>query len=102
MSRYLSIMVHTNIIYVFDLVFFNMNSSVFISRKKYAESVDTILHMSINRNNEISLPVDRVIFDESLHRAFFCFFYIQSEILSYQIENIGVGIGQITHEINRI
>ena len=79
-----------------------MNSSLFFTRKKYAESVDTILHMSINRNNEISLPVDRVIFDESLHRAFFCFFYIQSEILSYQIENIGVGIGQITHEINRI
>lgn len=79
MSRYLSIMVHTNIIYVFDsriiyLVFFNMNSSLFFTRKKYAESVDTILHMSINRNNEISLPVDRVIFDESLHRAFFRFF----------------------------
>ncbi len=72
-----------------------MNSSLFFTRKKYAESVDTILHMSINRNNEISLPVDRVIFDESLHRAFFRFFYIQSEILSYQIENIGVGIGQI-------
>ena len=53
-----------------------MNSSLFFTRKKYAESVDTILHMSINRNNEISLPVDRVIFDESLHRAFFCFFYI--------------------------
>ena len=78
-----------------------MNSSLFFTSKKYAESVDTILHMSINRNNEISLPVDRVIFDESLHRAFFRFFYIQSEILSYQIENIGVGIGQITHEINR-
>ena len=44
-----------------------MNSSLFFTRKKYAESVDTILHMSINRNNEISLPVDRVIFDESLN-----------------------------------
>lgn len=33
---------------------------------------------------------------------FSVFSYIQSEILSYQIENIGVGIGQITHEINRI
>ena len=100
MSRYLSIMVHTNIIYVFDSRTYI--SSLFFTRKKYAESVDMILHMSINRNNEISLPVDRVIFDESLHRAFFRFFYIQSEILSYQIENIGVGIGQITHEINRI
>jgi len=40
--------------------------------------------------------------DEIMDSAFFRFFYIQSEILSYQIENIGVGIGQITHEINRI
>ena len=79
-----------------------MNSSLFFTRKKYAESVDTILHMSINRNNEISLPVDRVIFDVCVLWAFFGFVFMHSVMLSYQCENIGVGIGQITLEINRI
>ena len=48
------------------------------------------------------LSINRVVLDESLHRAFLGFLNVQAEVVGDQVENVGISIGEISHEIDRV